>query len=201
MTISLVLSTVYTPDIPKNEEYDKPYISFYSYITSPVCAPCILVTLVGLYLCIKNVSENHMMTALWHLTNMTWFSFGCDVLSGYFRVMPNLSNFYLAMEPNHLKKDKRFTLHTVYLSELFIYVPLSFICLYFYISNNPKVIILETFLAGIQLMGTICYYFPEILNKCKSWKFNKLSSALGFIFGIIWIIFPVIILNKNLSLF
>ena len=47
---------------------------------------CVIITLFGISFLKTNkeLSNVERGVAIWHLTNATWFSFGCDVLSGYF---------------------------------------------------------------------------------------------------------------------
>ena len=193
MFLCIIIILIYHP----NEDIYQ-YLSISNLMFSVPFLTCISLTIVGILL-IRIHKVQEITVALWHLTNATWWSFGCDILSGLFAIMPNLSNIYKIMDTNHLSIDKRHTLDAIYWCELFIHVPLSWICFYSYLVDSGKKYILETFLAGIQLMGTIAYYLPEILNNCHSWKYNILASSLNLVFGLIWIIYPCIILKKNLT--
>jgi hypothetical protein len=194
MFISILISLNYHPN---NDIYtysnSKDFILSYAFLTS------LTSTSIGIYLIyLSKIKE--IEKALWHLTNATWWSLGCDVFSGLFSIMPNLNNIYKIMDTNHLSDDNRHHLDSIYWSELFIHIPLSLTCFYFYITKNNKKYFLETFLSGIQLMGTIAYYLPEILNDCIHWKYNILVSSLNLIFGSIWILYPIIILKDNINI-
>merc|ERR1719335_1262348 len=44
--------------------------------------------------------EEHA-SMVWWLTNLFWFHTGCDILSGFFQVMPVLTDIYARFSPAH----------------------------------------------------------------------------------------------------
>ena len=86
---------------------------------------------------------------MWHLTNATWWSCGCDFFSGYLAITPLLRDYYLIIDPKHNDPKERITLDIVYLCEAAIYIPLSYLVLYAYVKNWKNKHVIEAFLCGI----------------------------------------------------
>jgi len=76
----------------------------------------------------------------WWLCNLFWFHIGCDVLSGYYQVMPVLTDLYKRMNPAHLEEQwhpLRQHLDAAYLLELLVEAPLAAWVLYLYWVGDP----------------------------------------------------------------
>eukprot|EP00657_Telonema_sp_P-1_P007622 TRINITY_DN2766_c0_g1_i1.p1 TRINITY_DN2766_c0_g1~~TRINITY_DN2766_c0_g1_i1.p1 ORF type:complete len:176 (-),score=46.55 TRINITY_DN2766_c0_g1_i1:189-716(-) len=131
---------------------------------------------------------------LWHLTNGLWWSFGCDVLSGYFAVMPVMRKHYQTIDAKHLEPHARTGLDAVYLTELFLHVPFSLACFYTYGKRMPCRYLLEMFVFGLQIEGCVMYYLPEMLENPTTWK-NWPTGGIGLYwgvgFGIVWVLLPL----------
>ena len=172
-------------------------------VFSPSFMTCLIPTLVGQKILRIKLHNNpsELADALWHLTNATWWSFGLDVLSGLFEIMPNFNTYYQIMDNKHLMGfHERATLNTIYLCELFIYIPLCWLCVYLYLINHPDRFVVELFLSGIQLMGTIVYYLPGILQGGGTISTNKLITFMNLTLGMIWIIKPLYIVKKHMTI-
>ena len=179
------------------------YTSFVNMVFSIPFMVCLIPTLIGqdFLRCKLQDNPNDLADALWHLTNATWWSFGLDVFSGLLGIMPNFTIYYQIMDVTHLMGFyERATLDTIYLCELFIHIPLSWICVYLYYLNNPCRHPVELFLSGIQLMGTIAYYLPGILQGGSNLATNKFITVLNLALGMIWIIKPIYILKKHIAI-
>jgi len=156
---------------------------------------------------LHRASATEQMIALWHLTNAMWWSFGCDVLSGLFAVMPNMNILYVAIDSKHAGDvAKRAGLDVVYWVELFIHVPVSWWCFHRYVKQSKERRIVEAFLCGCQVVGCIAYYGSEILEsidrgtfKGGHWPWDyQLLFWLGVGFGLVWIIVPIALLKRTL---
>jgi len=174
-----------------------------SFFTSPYFLVCVLATAV-LYMWEKTLVDPlvgvEKFVALWHLTNATWWSFGCDVLSGYFHVMPVLSQQYEFSNPNHLHESMRYTLDAVYLTEMFIHVPLAYLCFYAHAKRWRGRHLIEAFLCGIQIEGTFLFYLPDILEGCSNYPSGSLAVWIFWLFGLFWIFVPIALLLRALDI-
>ena len=134
--------------------------------------------------------------AVWYLTNGCWWSGGCDVLSGFFAVMPNLSEHYLVIDTKHSTNDgkDRGGLDAVYLAELLIHVPTSIAVFHALVTRAPYARTLEAFLCGCQVVGTFAYYLPEVFVPTASWPDGGLALYGGIYFGLLWVVLPLAIL-------
>lgn len=98
------------------------------------------------------LDSTQQLIMIWHLTNGTWWSLGCDVMSGLFAVMPLLNNTYLIIDSKHKLgppfSDPRINLDVVYLTELTVHVPLSIIVFFCYASRSRARYLLEPLLGG-----------------------------------------------------
>lgn len=153
--------------------------------------------------------------AMWHLTNATWWSFGCDVLSGYFGVMPLLTSHYDTVDGKHSLSPGAFAtlgdgtrapaltrsgLDAVYLCELCIHVPLAWTVFWAYHHDAPWKRTLESVLCAVQITGTVCYYLPEILDGSHYYPEGGIALWFGVYFGLLWIALPVLIVVRNIRL-
>ena len=93
-------------------------------------------------------------------------------------------------------------------SEISTHVPISWLCFYLYIHQAKSRRLVEAFLSGVQLMGTYAYYFPEIIEAWHrgtfeggNWPFDDpLLFGLGIGFGIMWVVFPIVLLVRAIRM-
>ena len=152
------------------------YTSLLNILFSMPFIVCLIPTLIGQDFLRTKLQDkpDELADALWHLTNAAWWSFGLDIMAGFFEIMPNFNAYYQIMDKTLLLGfHERATLNTIYLCELFIYVPLAWLCVYLYYCGHPCRHPVELFLSGIQLMGTIVYYVPGILQGGDNLSTNK----------------------------
>jgi hypothetical protein len=106
------------------------------------------------------------MAMVWFLMSASWFHVGCDVLSGLFQVMPNMTDAYRAMNdanwqplyhPDRIAKD------VVYWFELLVQMPLAWLTLWLYAVRSRLRPGVECFLCGLHVTGTVAYYVPDLL--------------------------------------
>ena len=106
------------------------------------------------------------MATLWFLLNATWFHTGCDVMSGLFQVMPNLSEAYSSLNDVHdlpMHHPDRIVLDTIYWFELLVEAPLALLVSVLYLKQSNTRPIAEAFLNGLYIAGTVAYYMPNII--------------------------------------
>ncbi|UCH30020.1 MAG: hypothetical protein JSV06_03065 [Myxococcales bacterium] len=111
-------------------------------------------------------SATDKMATLWFLLNATWFHTGCDIMSGLFQVMPNLTESYIALNDVHtlpMHHPGRVYFDTIYWFELFIEAPLALLVGVLYLRQAKIRPIVETFLNGLYVAGTVAYYMPNII--------------------------------------
>jgi hypothetical protein len=136
-------------------------------------------------------SDTDKMATLWFLLNATWFHTGCDLMSGLFQVMPNLTESYIAINEAHalpMHDPGRIQLDVVYWLELFPQLPLALTVAVLYLRRSPVRPIVETFLNGIYVAGTSFYYLPNLILGHSS---HGIMSNLDRSIGSIWIITSV----------
>jgi hypothetical protein len=111
-------------------------------------------------------SATDRMATLWFLLNATWFHTGCDVMSGLFQVMPNLSEAYLALNEVHnmpMHHPDRIVIDTIYWFELLVETPLALFVTMLYLKQSKTRPIVEAFLNGMYIAGAVAYYIPNII--------------------------------------
>ncbi|MBW2458089.1 MAG: hypothetical protein JRI68_26535 [Deltaproteobacteria bacterium] len=136
------------------------------------------------------LSATDKMVVLWFVMNATWFHVGCDAFSGLFQVMPNLTEAYRVMNPNHwqpMHHVDRVALDMVYWFELLVQMPLCWLAAWMCLKRAPGRHIVIAFLSGLHLTGTVAYYAP---NALLGHTFHPLMSNLDRAFGVLWIIIP-----------
>ena len=100
MILSIITISFYHPS---DDEYK--YYNFKEFYLSSELFNCVLITIVGIFLIIIfKVKRSWISNLAFNKCNLVVS--GCDVLSGLFSTIPNLSNFYKIMDSNHLSKDK-----------------------------------------------------------------------------------------------
>merc|ERR1711957_541911 len=125
---------------------------------------------------------------------------GCDLLSGFWQVMPVVTQLYQRMTPAHHNPrwhESRGHLDAGYALELFVEFPLAALALYFFFRRHPARHFVETFAAAVQLGGTVAYYAPGLAQgeaACwLSWADRTCGSA--------WVIFPLVLLWRHIQAF
>lgn len=140
------------------------------------------------------ISAVEQMCMLWHLVNVTWFQTGCDVLSGLFQVMPNLSDDYNLLNERHkfpLHHPERIHIDVIYWFELVVEIPLGIVVLYLYLTRNSTRYVVEAFLHGMHLTGAFAYYVPGlILGETTHVVLSNIDRAIASL----WVIVPVMLL-------
>jgi len=138
-------------------------------------------------------STTDRMLVVWFVMNATWYHIGCDAFSGLFQVMPNLTDAYIAMNPNHLQPMHhvdRVALDMVYWFELTVQMPLCWVAAWMCLKRSAGRHVVVAFLCGLHLTGTVAYYAPNVL---LGHTFHPLMSNLDRAFGVLWIIIPTIL--------
>ncbi|MEM7434781.1 MAG: hypothetical protein AAF436_06480 [Myxococcota bacterium] len=136
-------------------------------------------------------SDTDKMATLWFLLNATWFHTGCDVMSGLFGVMPNLTESYIALNDVHsfaMHHPDRILYDTIYWFELFVEAPLALWVTSLYLRKATIRPIAESFLNGMYIAGTVAYYMPNILLDHSP---HVVMSNLDRLIASIWILVSV----------
>jgi len=146
-----------------------------------------------------NIGRVEQGMMLWWLTNACFFHVHCDILSGYYQVMPGLTEHYTEIGPAHAKPrwaNGRVHLDATYVLEGLVEVPLAVIMLFLYTRRHPGRHIVEIFAVAVQFAGTIIYYLPRFFKgeKASSWL-----CWFDWAFGAVWIIFPLCVLYRHFS--
>lgn len=174
-------------------------------LTSPWPLGCVGATVALHFLCfarsrgLARAAWTERMAAVWHLTNATWWSFGCDVLAGLFGVMPNINRLYEVLDTTHLEPSAgRAGLDACYWVELCVHVPFSLLVFGLYCKRAPERYIVEAFVCGAQTVGTVAYYLPEVLRGGEHWCWDRpLIFAVGIaIAPLLWIVLPLVLLAR-----
>jgi hypothetical protein len=130
------------------------------------------------------------MAMVWFLMSATWFHIGCDVLSGLFQVMPNMTEAYAAMNAANLRPihhPERIVLDVVYWFELFVQAPLAWLTFWLYAIRSPLRPGVECFLCGLHVTGTVAYYLPDVIQAHAT---HPLLTNLDRGMASLWIFVP-----------
>lgn len=165
-------------------------------VTSPPFLVCLVATVLAIGFARRHwaragvPSATDQMVVLWFVMNATWYHVGCDAFSGLFQVMPNLTEAYRVMNPNHwqpMHHVDRVALDMVYWFELLVQMPLCWLAAWMCLKRAPGRHIVTAFLSGLHLTGTVAYYAP---NALLGHTFHPVMSNLDRAFGVLWIIIP-----------
>ena len=170
---------------------------------TPVWLCTALPTLIG-GLVLHAIAKSRGMSAMdrqslmwWHV-NAFWFHTGCDVFSGYFQVMPVMTELYTHMSPIHVQPrwhPEREHLDCAYGLELYVEAPFALWLVYLFMSQDERRYLVELVALGIQFAGTVVYYLPGLMRfEHACW----LSHADRFC-GSFWITFPAYVFFRTLS--
>mmetsp|Transcript_22083 Transcript_22083/g.50481 ORF Transcript_22083/g.50481 Transcript_22083/m.50481 type:complete len:226 (+) Transcript_22083:85-762(+) len=139
------------------------------------------------------------LVAIWHLSNGVWWSFGCDVCSGMWCIMPRVREVYEYMDKRHLQpktsSDRRL-MDTAYYTELCVHVPLSLLTFTGYVIRAPWRYVLDGFISGVQLTGTVFYYGPEALSGKKNWPEKLFDRTLLIQIAWAWVVIPACVMAR-----
>eukprot|EP00933_Yihiella_yeosuensis_P025308 TRINITY_DN19653_c2_g1_i1.p1 TRINITY_DN19653_c2_g1~~TRINITY_DN19653_c2_g1_i1.p1 ORF type:complete len:238 (+),score=41.21 TRINITY_DN19653_c2_g1_i1:67-780(+) len=172
-------------------------------VTSPYWLAVVVPVFLGLLILrswvkSKSISGQDHASMVWWLLNLFWFHIGCDVLSGYFQVMPVLTELYQRMNPAHDQprwSEARNHLDSAYVLEALVEVPLCAWCLLLFARQDQGRYIAEVFALAVQFTGTVNYYVPGIVKlEAATWL-----SHLDRLCGSAWLIYPAIICYRTLS--
>jgi hypothetical protein len=172
-------------------------------LTSPVWLAVVIPLTFGLILIATlvkkhSISRQDHASMVWWIMNLFWFHTGCDVLSGFFQVMPVLTDLYRRMNPAHNAErwhESRAHLDSAYALEALIEVPLCAWTLALFIRQDPGRYVAEIFTLAVQFTGTVTYYAPGLVKmEAASWL-----SHLDRLCGSVWMIFPCIVLQRHLA--
>lgn len=131
------------------------------------------------------------MATLWFLLNATWFHLGCDVFSGLLQVMPNMTEAYSALNSVHdlpMHHPERIVIDTIYWFELLVEAPLALLVYFLYLRKSKARPLVEAFLCGLYVAGTVAYYMPNIILGHSP---HILMSNLDRAIASFWIWVPV----------
>ena len=137
------------------------------------------------------LSDGDRMATIWFLANACWYHTGCDIASGLFQVMPNLTDAYAASNGAHLMPmhhPERIYLDAVYWLELFVQLPLCVAVYFLYLRRSTIRPIVEVFLCALHLAGTVAYYLPNLLLGEST---HPVLSNLDRAIASLWIIVPI----------
>ena len=188
--------------------------SVFAFLTAPPFFIATTATILSLNWAIKNCTasafeDTEFMAMVWHLTNGTWWSCGCDSWSGLFRIMPRMRKLYLILDTKHgvnfadqaLTKPwspAQSSLEAVYWAETLVHVPLSLLTFYLYATRNPNRYLTEAFVGGAQLVGCFGYYGPELLIYLHgfptTWPNNWVIWWIGIgCVPLVWCLLPILL--------
>lgn len=145
---------------------------FLASLSSPVFWTFLILSVAGIVIARRvwqtksGFTATDKMATLWFLLNATWFHTGCDVMGGLFQVMPNLSEAYVALNDVHnmpMHHPDRIVLDTIYWFELLVEAPLALLVSVLYLKQSKTRPIVEAFLNGLYIAGTMAYYMPNII--------------------------------------
>jgi hypothetical protein len=137
---------------------------------------------------------------VWWVANLLFFFSHCDLLSGYYGVMPGLSDLFMDVSPALSYPQwapRRVHLDAVYFLELTVEVPLAVFVILLYVYQHPGRYLAENFALGIQLAGTYVYTIPGLIvpETAPSWLRSCEHTSRA-----IWILFPMLIFGYRFLL-
>ena len=136
-------------------------------------------------------TDTDKLATLWFLLNATWFHTGCDIMSGLFGVMPNMTEAYIALNDVHnlpMHHRDRVYYDVIYWFEMFVEAPLALFVTALYLRQAKIRPVVESFLNGLYVAGTVAYYMPNILLGHSP---HLLMSNLDRLIASVWIAMSV----------
>lgn len=146
----------------------------------------------------NKVPDTEHAAMVWWVMNLFWFHTGCDILSGFFQVMPVLTQLYAVFTPAHLNPrwhESRAHLDAGYALELFCEVPFAAYALYLYVKRDQARHIFEVFALAVQFAGTVAYYAPGLAK----WETACYLSWVDRTCGSVWLIYPLLLLHRHMQ--
>mmetsp|Transcript_30840 Transcript_30840/g.98347 ORF Transcript_30840/g.98347 Transcript_30840/m.98347 type:complete len:229 (+) Transcript_30840:87-773(+) len=172
-------------------------------LTSPVYFGHVLLLAAGLvwlagFARRANLPAEEHGSMVWWLTNIFWFHTACDLCSGYWQVMPLLTELYAVMNPAHNAPrwaEARGHLDSCYVLELVLEVPLAAWAFWLYARRDPARHVVEAVAAAVQFAGTLIYYVPGLVKmESHCWLSWADRSC-----GAVWLVFPLLLLRRSLA--
>jgi hypothetical protein len=165
------------------------------FLTSPIVWILWILISLGLYYEYKTAvtskrSKRERFAMVWALMNGIWFHIGCDVFSGLFQIMPNLTELYYILNKDHLlprHSEHRIVMDIIYWFELLIEAPLAFLVFYLFLTKKPSRWVIEAWLHGMHLGGYVAYYIPDIVLGITT---HPLISNLDRSIAFCWVVIP-----------
>ena len=166
-------------------------------LTSPVFWTFVLLSVAGIGFVRRTwqdksgFTDTDKMATLWFLLNATWFHTGCDIMSGLFQVMPNITESYIALNDVHnlpMHHPDRVYFDTIYWFEVFVEAPLALLVTALYLRQAKIRPVIESFLNGLYVAGTVAYYMPNIILGHSP---HILMSNLDRLIASVWIVVSV----------
>lgn len=151
----------------------KPPTTPLSYLTTPMLWLSFvymgLVVYVTRYMgkCVK-LNERDTRVANWFLMNGIYFNLFCDVVSGQFQMMDELSNQYRKVEPRYVigpYKDNGQSVFWTSMCEIFMQSPFGILIYYGYYRNKSWRRPLEIILGVLHTAGVWWFYVPEAFGR------------------------------------
>ena len=145
-------------------------------------------------------NDTDKMVIIWYLMNACWFHTGCDVLSGLFQVMPNLTESYQvsnAVHDNPRYHTSRAFLDSVYWFELLVELPLCVLVYKLSLKRSLWAHPVEILLCGFHFAGTVAFYIPNLLMGEVS---NTVVSNIDRAVGSLWVIIPTLLAIRSMKI-
>jgi len=136
------------------------------------------------------------MMVWWHASCFFFYTH-CDILSGYYGVMPGMAEQYIHSAPP-LRYPRwapeRFHFDVVFFLDIILQCPLAIFVILSYLYQHPGRYFAEVFAAAAQLFGTALYYTPHILFPEENRDFLQ---WMDLSLGAAWFVYPLLILRRR----
>jgi hypothetical protein len=166
------------------------------------CALSSAITLRVAWITARNASllgRAEHFAMVWWAMNASWFQTGCDILSGLFAVMPNLSDCYEVLNADHklpMMHRDRAVMDCVYWLELLVQVPLALLIIHLYRRRDPARYVVESFTSGMHFGGLVAYYIPDLVLGESTSFITNLDRCIACA----WIVVPFGLLVRSTHL-
>jgi hypothetical protein len=136
------------------------------------------------------------MMVWWHASCFFFYTH-CDILSGYYGVMPGMAEQYIHSAPP-LRYPRwapeRFHFDVVFFLDIILQCPLAIFVILSYLYQHPGRYFAEVFAAAAQLFGTALYYTPHILFPEENRDFLQ---WMDMSLRAVWFVYPLLILRRR----
>ncbi|CAJ1341351.1 unnamed protein product [Effrenium voratum] len=160
--------------------------------------PAVLVTPVLAQLARGRLSRSDRASLVWWSVNLFWFHTGCDILSGYYQIMPVFTELYTHMNTAHgyaRWHPERAPLDCAYGLELFFEAPFAAWLVYLFWKQDKARYLVELWALGVQFAGTVVYYLPALMRG----EFSCWLSYADRACGSVWIMFPAYVFWRSVK--